>query len=190
MNEIVRQPLNWEDKDKNLANTYLNIANSLSMVRQWMKLNLDNVKNGGGIITLGDLQEAFKMLEKTINERLRSSISNKITIYFPYVNENKQYSNMKKLIRLTEGDLHRIVSKSINKVLKEQQADFEPLSDDNERKKLLSELMYRIVWDDMNAFEGIDENDINNMVEYFVNANAGKIYNMLLTMISKYMTSN
>ena len=42
----------------------------------------------------------------------------------------------------------------------------------------------------MNAFEGFDENDINHIVEDFVNANAGKVYNMLLTMISKYMTKN
>lgn len=103
---------------------------------------------------------------------------------------NKQYIKMKHLIKLTEEDLHKIISKSINKVLKEQQADFEPLSDDNERRKLLYNLMHRIVWDDMNAFEGFDENDINHIVEDFVNANAGKVYNMLLTMISKYMTKN
>lgn len=32
---------------------------------------------------------------------------------------NKQYIKIKHLIKLTEEDLHKIISKSINKVLKE-----------------------------------------------------------------------
>ena len=39
--------------------------------------------------------------------------------YMNNLEENKQYNNMKKLIRLTESDLHRIVKESVNKVLKE-----------------------------------------------------------------------
>lgn len=39
-------------------------------------------------------------------------------------NENKQYNNMnKKLIRLTEGDLHKIVKESVNRVLNEQMTE-------------------------------------------------------------------
>ena len=57
---------------------------------------------------------------------------------------NKQYIKIKHLIKLTEEDLHKIISKSIKKVLKEQQTDFEPLSDNNERRKLLYNLMHRM----------------------------------------------
>ena len=40
-------------------------------------------------------------------------------------NESKQYTNMnKKLIRLTEGDLHKIVKESVNRVLREGEYNF------------------------------------------------------------------
>ena len=43
------------------------------------------------------------------------------------VQENKQYNNMnKKLIRLTESDLHRIVKESVNRVIKESDGGIDP----------------------------------------------------------------
>lgn len=39
---------------------------------------------------------------------------------------------MKKLIRLTEGDLHRIVENSVKKVLKEEKADFSGMAENDE----------------------------------------------------------
>ena len=40
-------------------------------------------------------------------------------------NENKQYTNMnKKLIRLTESDLHRIVKESVNRIVEETNDDY------------------------------------------------------------------
>ena len=121
MNEIIRTPNGWSGDDTNLANTYLNIANVLPVVQQWMKAHINNVKNGNGIITLGDIQEALKFLENNVNDRLRSSISNKVTISLTEnINKAQQTKiNEMRRIRLTESDLHRIVKESVNRVLNE-----------------------------------------------------------------------
>jgi hypothetical protein len=51
--------------------------------------------------------------------------------------ENKQYktnSNMKRRIRLTESDLHRIVKESVDRILKEYTGDFGYSDDPNYNK--------------------------------------------------------
>lgn len=82
---MINQSKSWTINDKNLANTYLNIANVLPVVKRYMKSHMDNVKKGEGIITIGDIDEALKFLEEQINNRLRSSVSNnvKITLSVP-----------------------------------------------------------------------------------------------------------
>lgn len=77
---MINQSKSWTINDKNLANTYLNIANVLLVVTRYMKSHMDNVKKGEGIITIGDIDEALKFLEEQINNRLRSSVSNKVKI--------------------------------------------------------------------------------------------------------------
>lgn len=77
---MINQSKSWTINDKNLANTYLNIANVLLVVKNYMKSHMDNVKKGEGIITIGDIDEALKFLEEQINNRLRSSVSNKVKI--------------------------------------------------------------------------------------------------------------
>lgn len=77
---MINQSKSWTINDKNLANTYLNIANVLPAVKNYMKSHMDNVKKGEGIITIGDIDEALKFLEEQINNRLRSSVSNKVKI--------------------------------------------------------------------------------------------------------------
>ena len=77
---MINQSKSWTINDKNLANTYLNIANVLLVVKNYMKSHMDNVKKGEGIITIGDIDEALKFLEWQINNRLRSSVSNKVKI--------------------------------------------------------------------------------------------------------------
>ena len=77
---MINQSKSWTLNDKNLANTYLNIANVLLVVKRYMKSHMDNVKKGEGIITIGDIDEALKFLEEQINNRLRSSVSNKVKI--------------------------------------------------------------------------------------------------------------
>lgn len=112
MDEVIRTPNEWNGDDTNLANTYLNIANVLPVVQQWMKSHINNVKNGNGIITLGDIQEALKFLENSVNDRLRSSVSNKVTIS---LTENSKPKQLK--IKLTEQDLHNMVKESVNRIL-------------------------------------------------------------------------
>ena len=77
---MINQSKSWTINDKNLENTYLNIANVLPVVKKYMKSHMYNVKNGEGIITIGDIDEALKFLEEQINNRLRSSVSNKVKI--------------------------------------------------------------------------------------------------------------
>ena len=77
---MINQSKSWTINDKNLVNTYLNIANVLPAVKNYMKSHMDNVKKGEGIITIGDIDEALKFLEGQINNRLRSSVSNKVKI--------------------------------------------------------------------------------------------------------------
>lgn len=77
---MINQSKSWTINDKNLANTYLNIANVLPVIKNYMKSHMDNVKKGEGIITIGDIDEALKFLEWQINNRLRSSVSNKVKI--------------------------------------------------------------------------------------------------------------
>ena len=77
---MINQSKSWTINDKNLANTYLNIANVLLVVKRYMKSHMDNVKKGEGIITIGDIDEALNFLEEQINNRLRSSVSNKVKI--------------------------------------------------------------------------------------------------------------
>lgn len=77
---MINQSKSLTINDKNLANTYLNIANVLLVVKRYMKSHMDNVKKGEGIITIGDIDEALKFLEGQINNRLRSSVSNKVKI--------------------------------------------------------------------------------------------------------------
>ena len=77
---MINQSKSLTINDNNLANTYLNIANVLLVVKRYMKSHMDNVKKGEGIITIGDIDEALKFLEEQINNRLRSSVSNKVKI--------------------------------------------------------------------------------------------------------------
>ena len=80
LNEGIRQPSMWSKEDSNLAGTYINIANVLPVIQSQMKQHVNNVKNGEGVITIGDIEEVLKLLEEEINNRLRGSVNNKVTI--------------------------------------------------------------------------------------------------------------
>lgn len=114
-----------------MANTYKNIANMLPTIRQYMLGHVENVKNGNGIITLGDFQEAFTQLETMINDRLRNSFNSRVSITLS--NTQTQNSNgvaqqniqgesklHKGKVRLTESQLHNVIKESIRRILKEQ----------------------------------------------------------------------
>ena len=60
-------------------------------------------------------------------------------------NENKQYTNMKKrIIRLTEGDLHRIVKKSVNRILRESYEDYLASLSPEEFRERTEQDMYNV----------------------------------------------
>lgn len=76
----VRQPSMWSKEDSNLASAYINIANVLPVIQSQMKQHFNNVKKGEGVITIGDIEEVLRLLEEEINNRLRSSVGNRVTI--------------------------------------------------------------------------------------------------------------
>ena len=122
-----------------------------------------SVEQGGGSRTIKDLNGLLSFIESSINNSLNTYLKQKITISklknlteprikadkpfvqsnintdnipFEITNHNKNNESMntnKKLIRLTESDLHRIVKESVKRVLRE--SDFLnnkiPLTDDN-----------------------------------------------------------
>lgn len=78
--ENINTPTSWTEDERNMANTYLNIANVLPIIQNWMKSHVNNLKDGGGVVTIGDIEEALKVLEEQINNRLRNSVNNKVVI--------------------------------------------------------------------------------------------------------------
>ena len=73
-------------------------------------------------------------------------------------NENKQYTNMnKKLIRLTEQDLHRIVKESANRVLNEvgYEGNLQDTEDYNKAVKCVKFLMDYAVKNNNNTLQSI-----------------------------------
>lgn len=100
---MINQSKSWTINDKDLANTYLNIANVLLVVNNYMKSHMDNVKNGEGIITIGDIDEALKFLEEQINNRLRSSVSNKVKITLSVPTDTESNTSTNSTSALTES---------------------------------------------------------------------------------------
>ena len=100
---MINQSKSWTINDKNLANTYLNIANVLLVVKRYMKSHMDNVKKGEGIITIGDIDEALKFLEEQINNRLRSSVSNKVKITLSVPTDTESNMSTNSTSALTES---------------------------------------------------------------------------------------
>lgn len=91
------------------------------------ELSCDNVINGtkNKPIKLGVPNEIIRLYDmkmskmNMVNRKFPTNMT-KAEYYSLIKQENKQNKNMdKKFIRLTESDLHRIVRKSVNKILKE-----------------------------------------------------------------------
>lgn len=175
INEIIRTPSSWTKNDSNLSNTYLNIANVLPVVKNWMKSHVDNVKNGEGIINLGDIKEALKFLEESINNRLRSSVSNRVTITLsasvptssvPTTANTSSISESKRnkqTIHLKESELKHMISESVKRVINEYVSmkhsghNMDDFLDDND----FIEIVNRVVR--MYDAEDFNENDLDNI---------------------------
>lgn len=128
--KVTNQQQGWSSQEANMANTYKNIANMLPTIRQYMLGHVENVKNGNGIITLGDFQEAFTQLETMINDRLRSSFNSRVSITLSNTqtqnsngvaqqNIQRESKSLKGKKRLTESQLNRVIKESMKRVLKE-----------------------------------------------------------------------
>ena len=63
-------------------------------------------------------------------------------------NNNKTYRIMKKVIRLTESDLHRIVNASVRRVLREYESDDDGAYFKRNRKKHYGKGPDELYWDD------------------------------------------
>jgi 3D (Asp-Asp-Asp) domain-containing protein len=89
-------------------------------------------------------------------------------------NENKQYSNMKKLIRLTEGDLHQIVEDAVKRLIRENIVLYHfkliayIIDPDNEwQRGSLSDEEYRQV---MSDYERSRDGDLKTFMKYKVDS--------------------
>ena len=125
---------------------YMNIATVLNNMAFNMKSELKNAKSIGGTITMSEINDLFATLENQINNSLSQVTNQRIVIELGdnYENvcdkvarntpqDNNQLNcnlNMnKKLIRLNELDLHRIVKESVKQTLNEtrlQQGSLNP----------------------------------------------------------------
>ena len=93
-------------------------------------------------VTISNGREQYSLTENELREYVSKAIRNVKTKIneigdtpkgqyllgqvYARANENKQYANMKKrVVRLSEGDLHRIVKKSVNRILQESYEDDE-----------------------------------------------------------------
>ena len=127
----IRREKHWNEYQQNGARFYLITNNNYSDESNCRYVMVEMYANGeiGYWSTdneLIDAEGSTKRLpplaeyQKTLGDALQKiqELQRKIT-------ENKQYTNMnKKLIRLTESDLHRIVKESVNRILSESSNEF------------------------------------------------------------------
>lgn len=139
---------NWSQQEAMMAGAYKNIAQSLSQIQMYMKNHLNMVKNGDGIINEGDLEEVLKQLAEMINNNLRNVSQGRVSFnienlpsptnstsntsptqsqspniglsdsILPKYNTIKESKN-KKIVRLTESQLHNIIAESVKRVINE-----------------------------------------------------------------------
>ena len=134
----------WTEQEDMMATSYENIAGSFAYISKFMQSLVKTVKNGGGIVTNEDLEEALNMLKDMINKNLynvsevRVDISTGIIKPKPassstpkspspwtssssdgnnYQYESKSNKYMKRTIN--EAQLRDIVRESVKRVLNE-----------------------------------------------------------------------
>ena len=116
------------------------------------------------IITWTDLDVLNKRIRKDLDVIYAGTTN--VSDNVPSTNENKRYNttdNMKKTIRLTESDLHRVIKESVNRILNE-------IGDTRRGQYMLGRLRNR------QSFRGINYNDAGDYA-YEANRNSyGKDY--------------
>jgi hypothetical protein len=91
----------------------------------------------------------------------------------------------KKIIRLTESDLHRIVKRSVNKILKES-LDSNMMMDDKERVfEAFKNLIHAMIWE--NGYIGGDEYKLNDAENRYLQEHGERDIQMLWNNVQKYV---
>ena len=134
----------WTEQEDMMATSYENISGSFAYISKFMQSLVKTVKNGGGIVTNEDLEEALNMLKDMINKNLYNVSEMRVDISTGtikpkpassstpkspspwtssssdgnnYQYESKSNKYMKRTIN--EAQLRDIVRESVRKVLNE-----------------------------------------------------------------------
>lgn len=124
----------------NCIGAYGNMLMIFKELSKRIRTKIGNARKTDGIITLEDIGTVLKDFEDFMNNNL-AQYNKEVKIDFtdnvpqqdpndvPFeitnLQNNNESKNMnKKLIRLTESDLHRIVKESVNRILKEYSDDY------------------------------------------------------------------
>ena len=90
----------------------------------------------------------------------------------------------KKLIRLTESDLHRIVKESVNRVLMESLDSNMIIDDKNRVFDAFKNLIHTMIWENSNI--GGDENILNDAENKYLQEFGERDLEMIWNNVQKY----
>ena len=99
--------------------------------------------------------------------------------------EIKSRNMAKKLIRLTESDLHKIVKRSVNKILKESLGPNIRIDDKNRVFEAFKNLIHAMIWE--NGHIGGDENTLNDAENKYLQEHGERDIEMLWNNVQKYV---
>ena len=152
----------------NKFNSYVSQGCRLLIICDWCKSIQDSQKFVVALISKSGKITYWDLNDLPINTRqYENSIDNDVltAIYAVadelYRNNNQLNCNLnmnKKLIRLTESDLHRIVKESVNRILKESLDSHMMIDDKNRVFDTFKNLVHVMIWENGNI--GGDENTL------------------------------
>ena len=93
----------------------------------------------------------------------------------------------KNIIRLTESDLHKIVKRSVNKILKESLGPNIRIDDKNRVFEAFKNLIHAMIWE--NEYIGGDENKINDAENRYLQEHGERDIEMLWNNVQKYVVN-
>ena len=90
----------------------------------------------------------------------------------------------KKHIRLTEGDLHRIVNESVNRLFKESLDSHMMIDDKNRVFDAFKDLVHAMIWENGNI--GGDEKTLIDIENAYLQENGERDLQMIWNNVEKY----
>lgn len=90
----------------------------------------------------------------------------------------------KRLIRLTEGDLHRIVNESVNRLFKESLDSHMMIDDKNRVFDAFKDLVHAMIWENGNI--GGDEKTLIDIENAYLQENGERDLQMIWNNVEKY----